>query len=118
MNSTEIAEITIAQSHAPLDRIGYGSCGSVWADSSKFPDIDECLSAIVLKRADGLPDRSLENEARMHKLILSKNPETTLPTAFQGRTFRAMFNFSSPEQPIGKLFSRDYPPAPNPARPS
>jgi hypothetical protein len=65
-------EITISQSTNPLDRIGYGSCGSVWADSSLYPDIDQCIiSAIVLKRADGLPDRSIENEAKMHKHILS-----------------------------------------------
>lgn len=65
--------ITISQSTRPLDRIGYGSCGRVWADSSRFPDIDQCTtsSAVVLKRADGLPDRSIENEAKMHKHILS-----------------------------------------------
>lgn len=66
-------EIIISQSTSPLDRIGYGSCGSVWADSSRFPDIDKCTttSTVVLKRADGLPDRSIENEAKMHKHILS-----------------------------------------------
>ena len=65
-------QITTSQSAGPLDRIGYGSCGSVWSDSSRFPDIDQCnISTIVIKRADGLPDRSIENEARMHKHILS-----------------------------------------------
>jgi len=65
------SEITIAQSSTPLERIGYGSCGSVWADTSRHPDIDQCESALVLKRADGLPDRSIENEANTHKHILS-----------------------------------------------
>ncbi|KAK3291354.1 zinc finger protein-domain-containing protein [Chaetomium fimeti] len=69
---TTLAQLTIAQSDAPLQRIGYGSCGSVWADSSEFPDIDKCETALVLKRADGLPDRSLENEAQIHKHLLSK----------------------------------------------
>ncbi|KAK0619128.1 zinc finger protein-domain-containing protein [Immersiella caudata] len=65
--------ITISQSSTPLSRIGYGSCGSVWADSSQFPDIDQCTTStsIVLKRADGLPDRSIGNEATIHKHILS-----------------------------------------------
>ncbi|KAK1829236.1 zinc finger protein-domain-containing protein [Podospora conica] len=66
-------EITTAHSSTPLDRIGYGSCGSVWSDSSRHPDIDQCTTpSIVLKRADGLPDRSIENEAEVHKHILSK----------------------------------------------
>lgn len=65
------SEITIAQSPTPLERIGYGSCGSVWADTSRYPDIDQCESALVLKRADGLPDRSIESEANTHKHILS-----------------------------------------------
>ncbi|KAK4169048.1 zinc finger protein-domain-containing protein [Cladorrhinum sp. PSN259] len=65
------SEITIAQSPTPLQRIGYGSCGSVWADTSRYPDIDHCESALVLKRADGLPDRSIENEANTHKHIMS-----------------------------------------------
>lgn len=65
-------EITISQSTSPLDRSGYGSYGSVWADSSRFPDIDQCdTSAIVLKRGDRLADRSIKNKAKMHKHILS-----------------------------------------------
>ncbi|KAK4210621.1 hypothetical protein QBC37DRAFT_428469 [Rhypophila decipiens] len=84
----QIAQLTTAQSDAPLDRIGYGSCGSIWADSSLFPYIDiygcnssstepitsvgeEAVFPIVLKRADGLPDRSLTNEAVIHRHILS-----------------------------------------------
>ncbi|KAK3323873.1 zinc finger protein-domain-containing protein [Cercophora scortea] len=77
-------ELTTTHSSAPLERIGYGSCGSVWADSSTFPDIDKCESALALKRADGLPDRSIENEAQMHKHILSRIVacQPTFATAF------------------------------------
>ncbi|KAM7195173.1 hypothetical protein V8F33_006847 [Rhypophila sp. PSN 637] len=84
----QITQLTTTRSNAPLERIGYGSCGSVWADSSLFPDIDkygcsnsatetapgreeEAILPIVLKRADGLPDRSLKNEVVIHRQILS-----------------------------------------------
>ncbi|KAK3341931.1 zinc finger protein-domain-containing protein [Lasiosphaeria hispida] len=63
-------QLTKSQSRSTLERIGYGSCGSVWADSS-FPDIDQRASALVLKRGDGLPDRSLSNEGEIHRHILS-----------------------------------------------
>ncbi|KAH6632541.1 zinc finger protein-domain-containing protein [Chaetomium tenue] len=85
-----LKEISIAQSDAPLERIGYGSCGSVWADASRFPDIDRCESALVLKRADGLPDRSIENEAQIHKDILA--PIASKPEFLTG------FHFYIPRQ--------------------
>ncbi|KAK4443831.1 zinc finger protein-domain-containing protein [Podospora aff. communis PSN243] len=68
--SLNMAEITLAHSSDPLQRIGFGACGSVWADAS-LPDIDKCGHAIVLKRADGSPSRSISNEATIHKHVLS-----------------------------------------------
>ncbi|KAK0654798.1 hypothetical protein B0T16DRAFT_383826 [Cercophora newfieldiana] len=100
-------EITVAQSLEPLQRIGYGSCGSVWADASRFPDIDRCTSACALKRADGLPDRSLENEANMHRHILSRI------TTFATNGFRVNLPrhiaFLQQKRPNGKIFSLGYP---------
>ncbi|KAK0727555.1 zinc finger protein-domain-containing protein [Lasiosphaeria miniovina] len=41
------------------------------SDAFKDADIDSQYSAIVLKRGDGLPDRSISNERRIHRQILS-----------------------------------------------
>lgn len=61
-------EITRITSSDPLERIGYGSCGTVWADPSDA--IDSRSSAVVIKRGDGLPDRSISNECEIHRRIL------------------------------------------------
>lgn len=64
-----LGQITTAASKTPLERIGYGSCGTVWADPSD--SIDQRPSSIVIKRGDGLPDRSISNECEMHTRILA-----------------------------------------------
>lgn len=85
----QTTQLTIAYDHAPLERIGYGSCGSVWADPTTSNN-DKCYSRIVLKRADGLPDRSIENEARVHKHILSRSKNAQ-------DVFEGAFSFSIPQ---------------------
>ncbi|KPM45573.1 hypothetical protein AK830_g969 [Neonectria ditissima] len=56
-------ELTTRVSPEPLERIGAGCCGSVWASSSPH-------ATMALKREDGGPNRSLENELRMHQRVL------------------------------------------------
>lgn len=64
-----ITQFTTVSSQHPLERIGYGSCGSVWADASESSELRS--SALVLKRGDGLPDRSISNEGRIHRHLIS-----------------------------------------------
>ncbi|KAK3376888.1 hypothetical protein B0T24DRAFT_677747 [Lasiosphaeria ovina] len=71
-----VAEPSEPPSTTPLKRIGYGSCGSVWASPSA--NIDSRALAAVLKRGDGLPERSLAHEAQMHRHILATLTSTTL----------------------------------------
>ncbi|KAK0712648.1 hypothetical protein B0T26DRAFT_856843, partial [Lasiosphaeria miniovina] len=66
-----IEHITTARPISQLERIGYGSCGTVWADAFEDVDIDAQHSAIALKRGDGLPDRSISNKNHIHQQILS-----------------------------------------------
>lgn len=68
-------QLTIAQ--LALERIGYGSCGSVWAN----PGVERELSGVVLKRGDGLPDRSIANEHRVHQHIQSTIFRAHCPTS-------------------------------------
>ena len=93
------SQLTTAQSDSPLERIGYGSCGTVWADSSRYTDIDQCPSALVLKRGDGLPDRSLANEALMQKHILSTLQSPSFSSMLQSGhqvNFPAQITFLQP----------------------
>ncbi|KAK3378995.1 hypothetical protein B0T24DRAFT_646748 [Lasiosphaeria ovina] len=68
---SHIEQITSTRHTSQLKRIGYSSCGTIWSDALKDADIDSQYSAIVLKRGDGLPDRSISNERRIHRQILS-----------------------------------------------
>ncbi|KAJ6786233.1 hypothetical protein PWT90_04905 [Aphanocladium album] len=52
-------------SDAKLVEIGQGFCGTVWAEEATAAE-----PALVVKRADGGPGRSLQNELRMHTPIL------------------------------------------------
>jgi len=63
----EVGTDQLINAHLPLERIGYGSCGSVWAS----PGVERGTSGVVLKRGDGLPERSIANEHHVHQHILS-----------------------------------------------
>lgn len=60
----------------PLRRIGAGFCGSVWADpGSHDPIVSPCSTSSgqrpqVIKREDGGPGRSVQNEYAMHQRLL------------------------------------------------
>lgn len=51
-----------------LTKVGQGFCGTVWAEAT---EADTTTSSLVIKRADGGPERSLANEQHIHKKILS-----------------------------------------------
>lgn len=68
-NDIDITQLTTTESHAPLQKIGQGFCGTVWADPC--PDVDTCSTAVVLKREDGGPGRSLLQEYNVHRHLLS-----------------------------------------------
>ncbi|KAK0704641.1 zinc finger protein-domain-containing protein [Lasiosphaeris hirsuta] len=82
-----ITEFSTACSKTQLQRIGQGFCGSVWANT--FSNIDFQSSALVLKREDGGPGRSLLKEYRNHHQILA---------ALQaGKTVAALYRVNIPE---------------------
>lgn len=68
-----MSELMVGTSDTILARIGYGTCGSVWAD---LANVDDVAAGIVLKRTDSVPDcpGSLKNEVQIHKRITSKVP--------------------------------------------
>jgi hypothetical protein len=78
-----MSELMIGTSDTILARIGYGTCGSVWANSA---NVDAVSAGIVLKRTDSVPDcpGSLKNELQIHKRITSKVPHHREPPASPG----------------------------------
>jgi hypothetical protein len=92
METTYAGQLSTAQ--PPLERIGYGSCGSVWANLFT----DESLhqpgnsGAAVIKRGDGLPDRSIENEYQVHQDIQS----ATIKHTHHHPTWAAIFRVNIP----------------------
>lgn len=50
------------KSSKKLEKIGQGFCGTVWSEDG---------GALVVKRADGGPGRSLPNESYIHTHVLS-----------------------------------------------
>jgi hypothetical protein len=92
METTYAGQLSTAQ--PPLERIGYGSCGSVWANLFT----DESLpqpgnsGAAVIKRGDGLPDRSIENEYQVHQDIQS----ATIKHTRHHPTWAAIFRVNIP----------------------
>ncbi|OIW23785.1 hypothetical protein CONLIGDRAFT_686019 [Coniochaeta ligniaria NRRL 30616] len=77
-----ITELSTTHSQTQLQRIGQGFCGSVWAHP--FPDVDFRSSALVLKREDGGPGRSLLREYQMHHQILAAlQASKNVPAAYR-----------------------------------
>ncbi|KAK1831308.1 zinc finger protein-domain-containing protein [Podospora conica] len=66
-----------------LARIGYGACGSVWANRANVDDIHD---GIVLKRTDSVPDcpGSLRNELQIHNKITAMVPRHVEPPSDPG----------------------------------
>lgn len=67
---------------SPLRRIGAGFRGSVWADpGSQDPIVSACSTTSgrpqVIKREDGGPGRSVQNEHAMHQRLLQALREDT-----------------------------------------
>ncbi|KAM7198932.1 Zinc finger domain containing protein [Naviculisporaceae sp. PSN 640] len=80
-------QLTTSQSNSqPLDRIGSGSCGSVWVDSSLYPNIDDYNTDSAaylpvppaLKLWDGPSSKKLQinKEAIMYRHIMSRIRDT------------------------------------------
>ncbi|KAK0750876.1 zinc finger protein-domain-containing protein [Schizothecium vesticola] len=78
-----MSELMTGNSDTILARIGYGTCGSVWAN---LANVDAVPAGIVLKRTDSVPDcpGSLKNELLIHKRITSKVPYHKEPPTSPG----------------------------------
>ncbi|KAM0284412.1 hypothetical protein ACHAQH_001988 [Verticillium albo-atrum] len=109
----------------PIQRIGMGHCGSVWASKT----------IIALKREDGGPGRSLANGHAIHRLLLAAaadSPSTRIcPSSIHQVNVPLCHGFLAPEDPAwsailprlpagytscNALLSERIPPMPEPAR--
>ncbi|KAF7559676.1 hypothetical protein G7046_g4485 [Stylonectria norvegica] len=61
-----ITQSTPSMGPGPLERIGMGFCGSVWSNCIQSEDAIQ----MVMKREDGGPGRSLQNEYQMLRRVL------------------------------------------------
>ena len=64
-----ITQLTTDTSQTPLQKIGQGFCGTVWASAREG---GKAGSQIALKREDGGPGRSLLHEHQIHEQLLDE----------------------------------------------